>query len=147
MSPAGEDRLLTQALADSAWYARTCVRARRFHWATELGALVTGAATVVAAGIGAPAAVTATVAGATVFIGGFRQVFNYTERYVLAAEAWTRLRLAIQRYQLVPEENRDDEVRQRLLDEVEATARDELQAWAAYRRGLGAATGPGSRQA
>jgi len=142
MPPESEDRLLAQALEDAARYARTRTRSRRWHWITELSSLFTGAATVVAAGIGAPPAVTATVAGATVFIGGFRQVFNYTERYVLAAEAWTRLRLAIQRYQLVPEEDRDDEVRQHLLDEVEATANDELQAWAAHRRGLRSGTEP-----
>lgn len=131
-----DDPLLDQALADLDWYARCRDRARRWHWVIELGALLTGAATVVVAGIQAPAAVTATLAGATVFIGGFRQVFGHAERHVLAAEAWSRLRLAIRRYRLVPEAQRDEAVRRRLLEEVETVATSELQSWAASRRGV-----------
>ncbi|MEU1071111.1 MULTISPECIES: SLATT domain-containing protein [unclassified Streptomyces] len=133
---AADDPLLEQALADLDWYARTRDRARRWHWATELSALLTGAATVVAAGIRAPAATTATLAGLTVFIGGFRQVFNHAERHVLAAEAWSRLRLAVRRYRLVPEAERDEELRGRLQEEIEDVATTELRNWAAGRRGL-----------
>lgn len=131
-----DDPLLEQALADLDWYARARDRARRWHWATELGALLTGAATVVAAGIQAPPAVTATLAGLTVFIGGFRQVFNHTERHVLAAEAWSRLRLAIRRYRLTPEAERDGETRRRLQEEMDDVAATELRNWAAGRRAL-----------
>lgn len=127
------DPVLAEAMEDLAWYARTRDRSRRMNRATELGSLLAGAATVVAAGINAPAAVTATVAGAGVFIGGLRQVFNHNERYVLAAEAWARLRLAIRRFQL---SQGDAESRQRLLEELEGTATSELQNWAASRRGL-----------
>lgn len=94
----------------------------------------------VAAGLQAPAAVTAVLAGVTVFIGGFRQAFNHLERYVVAAEAWSRLRLAVQRYTLVPESERDEAARGRLRDEIEATAMTELSSWAASR--LGAHSGP-----
>ncbi|MGP9016820.1 SLATT domain-containing protein [Streptomyces sp. BR1] len=131
-----DDPLLDQALADLDWYARCRDRARRWHWSTELGALLIGAATVVAAGIQAPAAVTATLAGLTVFIGGFRQVFGHAERHVLASEAWSRLHLAVRRYRLVPEAQRDESVRRRLLEEVETVATTELQSWAASRRGV-----------
>ncbi|GAA2423901.1 SLATT domain-containing protein [Streptomyces macrosporus] len=134
-SQADGDPLLEHALADLAWYARTRDRSRRWHWTVELSALLTGAATVVAAGLQAPAAVTAVTAGATVFIGGFRQVFNHAERHVLAAEAWSRLHLAIRRYRLVPEDERDEAARQRLLEEIEAVATTELRDWAAGRRG------------
>jgi hypothetical protein len=143
--PAGDDPLLAQALTDLSWYEHSRDRARRWHWATELSALITGAATVVAAGTRAPAIVTATVAGATVFIGGSRQVFGHTERHVVAAEAWMRLRLAIQRYQLIPEAERDMDSRRRLLEEMEATATAELQDWAAYRRALRTASRPGGQ--
>ncbi|MFE4875095.1 DUF4231 domain-containing protein [Streptomyces sp. NPDC056682] len=133
--PASDDPLLAHAHMDLAWYARTRDRARRWHRTVELSALLTGAGTVVAAGLQAPAAITAVMAGATVFIGGFRQVFNHLERYVLASEAWSRLRLAIQRYTLVPESERDEVTRGRLLDEIEAVAMTELRDWAASRRG------------
>ena len=136
------DPLLDVALEDLAWYARARNMARRANWATELAGLLAGAATVVAAGIAAPAAVTATVAGAAVFIGGYRQVFNHNERYVLAAEAWSRLRLAIRRYEL---SERDEESRRRLHEEVEGTATAEMQDWAASRRGLRPGPAPGGQ--
>ncbi|MEY9968037.1 hypothetical protein ABIA33_006117 [Streptacidiphilus sp. MAP12-16] len=138
------DPELAYALTDLAWYARTRDSARTWYWVTELGALFTGATTVVAAGLQAPAAVTASVAGATVFIGGFRQVFNHAERYVLAAESWSRLRPAIERYKLVPEADRDADVRRRLVEDVEAVAASEIQNWASYRRGLRSGPGPAS---
>lgn len=143
--PADDDPLLAQALTDLAWYARSRDRARRWHWTTELSALITGAATVVAAGTRAPAIVTATVAGATVFIGGSRQVFGHSERHVVAAEAWSRLRLAIQRYRLIPEAERDADSRQRLLEEMESTANAELQDWATYRRAIRTEPRPGGQ--
>ncbi|MFD7631393.1 SLATT domain-containing protein [Streptomyces sp. NPDC059851] len=118
---------MAHSLADLAWYARTRNRAGRWHQTVELSALLTGAGTVVAAGLQAPAAITAVMAGATVFIGGFRQVFNHLERYVLAAEARSRLHLTIQRYTLVPESERDEATRGRLLDEIEAVTMAELR--------------------
>ncbi|MFD5898669.1 SLATT domain-containing protein [Streptomyces sp. NPDC060366] len=142
-SPSDDDPVLEHALTDLAWYERARDRARRWHWFTELSALLTGASTVVAAGIQAPPAVTATLAGTAVFIGGFRQIFNHTERYVLAAEAWSRLRLAIRRYRLIPEAERDEVSRQRLLEEVEAVDATELQGWAASRRGVAPTPIPG----
>ncbi|CAL9341481.1 hypothetical protein SUDANB171_00280 [Streptomyces sp. enrichment culture] len=131
---AGEDAVLEYALNELDWYARVRDRARVRHRGTELSALVTGAATVVAAGVQAPAAVTATLAGLTLFIGGFRQIFNDLERYVLAAEAWTRLRLATQRYRLLPEAERDEAARRLLLEQIETVATAELQGWAGAHR-------------
>lgn len=65
---------------------------------------------------------------------------DHPERYVLAAEAWSRLRLAGQRYTLVPEPERDEVTRGRLLDEIEAVAMTEVRDWAASHCG----TQPGS---
>ncbi|CAM5572479.1 SLATT domain-containing protein [Streptomyces atroolivaceus] len=134
MPQANEDPVLEQALRDLAWYERIMRRSRRWAAVTELTALATGAGAVVAAGIQAPAAVTASIAGTTLFVGGFRQLFHHAERHVQAAEAWSRLRLAIQRYTLVAEADRSDDNRQRLLEEVEAVADTELQSWATSRR-------------
>ncbi|MEU3599501.1 DUF4231 domain-containing protein [Streptomyces sp. NPDC006798] len=144
-SASGPDEAAVLAYAEEqlAWFARIRDQSRRLHRTVELTALLTGAATVVAAGIQAPAAITASVAGAAVFIGGFRQVFHHNERYVLAAEAWTRLHLAVRRYGTVPEAGRDDETRRRLLAEIEATATTELQSWAASSRGAAGALPPG----
>ncbi|NEA53994.1 SLATT domain-containing protein [Streptomyces sp. SID13666] len=143
--PAPDDPVLAYALTDLDWYARTRDGARRWHWTTELGALSAGSATVVAAGIQAPAAVTATVAGIAVFIGGFRQVFNHTERYVLAAESWSRLRPAVERYRLLPEDERDADARRVLVEAIEAVSAAEIQSWAVHRRGArsGSDAGPG----
>jgi hypothetical protein len=132
--PGSADLVLEQARRDLAWYERVTKRSRRWAAGTELTALVTGAGTVVAAGTQAPAAITASLAGVTLFVGGFRQVFGHAERYVQAAEAWSRLRLAIQRYTLIAEAERSDDTRQRLLEEVEAVAQTELRSWAQGRR-------------
>ncbi|MDJ0341895.1 SLATT domain-containing protein [Streptomyces sp. H10-C2] len=140
---ATDDPVLAYALTDLAWYARTRDQARRWHWTTELSALLAGATTVIAAGIQAPPAVTATVAGLAVFIGGFRQVFNHTERYVLAAESWSRLRPAVERYRLLPEADRDADARRQLVEAVEAVSAAEIRSWAAHRRGTRAGSDPG----
>ncbi|MGW8376101.1 DUF4231 domain-containing protein [Streptomyces sp. ODS28] len=136
--PADSDPVLAYALSNLAWYARMRDRSRRWHRATELAALLTGSVTVVVAGLRAPAAVTAGVAGLTVFIGGVRQIFNRAERWVVAAEAWQRQRIAIERYRLVPEAERGEADRERLLAETEAVALSELEGWAADQRARGA---------
>ncbi|WP_342787897.1 DUF4231 domain-containing protein [Streptomyces alboniger] len=133
----GHDALLAYAEEELAWYAGTRDRARRLHQLTELTALITGAATVVAAGIQAPAAVTASLAGAAVFIGGFRQVFQHVDRWVLAAESWTSLRVEVHRYRLLTDEDRDQSARERLLQKIEEVAATEVTAWASGRRAAG----------
>ncbi len=125
-----------------AWYAHARDRARRLHRLTELTALLTGAATVVAAGVQAPAVVTACLAGAAVFIGGFRQVFQHVDRWVLAAESWTTLRLEVNRYKLLAGEDRDQAARERLLARIEEVAAADVMGWAAGRRGLAGTAAP-----
>jgi len=140
------DPVLAYALTELAWYERTRDHARRVHWLTELAALAAGSTTVVAAGLGAPAAFTAIVAGVTVFIGGFRQVFGHMERYVLASESWVRLHPEVERYRLIPEAERDSSARQRLLEQIEAVADLQIRNWAAAYRGRAQVTTPASSE-
>lgn len=138
---ADSDPVLAYALTELAWYERTRDHSRRVHWFTELAALAAGSTTVVAAGLQAPAAFTATTAGVTVFIGGFRQVFGHMERYVLASESWMRLHPEVERYRLIPEAERDAGARQRLVEQIESVADLQIRNWAAtYRNRSQAAT-------
>ncbi|MER7974315.1 hypothetical protein ABTX35_35805, partial [Streptomyces sp. NPDC096080] len=57
------DPVLALARRDLAFYGRTRDSARRVHYVTELGAIAATSATVVAAGLHAPAWLTALIAG------------------------------------------------------------------------------------
>ncbi|MFC9943355.1 SLATT domain-containing protein [Streptomyces pratensis] len=134
MPQANGDPVREQALRDPAWDERVKRRSRRQAAVTELTGPATGAGAVVTTGVQAPAVITASITGAALFIGGFRQLFNHGERHVQAAEAWTRLRPAVQRYTLIAEADRSDDHRQRLLEELEAVANTDLQSWTLSRR-------------
>ena len=109
--------------------------ARTWYRVTELGALATSSSTVVAAGLHAPAWLTALIAGGALFFTGFRQVFAHGPRYVLAAQSRETLRRAINRYLLLPESDRDARARQELLATLEQVGDDELRQWVEQRRG------------
>jgi hypothetical protein len=128
------DPLLALAMQELAFYERTRNRARLWHQLTELTSLVSASATVIAAGLGAPALVTALAAGAALFTTGFRQVFNPADRWVLAARGWVALRQAVNRYRLLPEEDRGPEARQVLLDRIEETTAHDMSEWIDQRR-------------
>lgn len=138
-----DDPVLDYALRELDWYANTRNGARWWHHVIELGSLTTAAATVVSAGLQAPPAVTASIAGLIVFIGGVRQAFDHAERYVLASEAWSRLNPAVERYRLLPEAERNVEARERLLQRVEAVGESEIQNWGASRRRTQSIARPG----
>lgn len=123
------DPLLALARRDLAFYARASGRARRLHHATELGALLTTSVTVVAAGLHAPAWLTALIAGGAVFFTGMRQLYGAGSRWVLAAQARESLRRAIDRYLLLPESGRDAAAQQALQTVVEEVGASELRAW------------------
>ncbi|MFF8860858.1 DUF4231 domain-containing protein [Streptomyces sp. NPDC015139] len=123
------DPLLALARRELAFYARTCTRARRLHHGTELGALLTTSVTVVAAGLHAPAWLTALIAGGAVFFTGMRQLYGAGSRWVLAAQARESLRRALDRYLLLPEAERDATVRRALQTVVEEVGANELRAW------------------
>ncbi|MET8244971.1 DUF4231 domain-containing protein [Streptomyces sp. NPDC005202] len=123
------DPLLALARRELAFYARTCDRARRLHYVTELGALLTTSMTVVAAGLHAPAWLTALIAGGAVFFTGVRQLFSPGSRWVLAARARETLRRALDRYLLLPEPERDVAARQSLQTLIEEVGANELREW------------------
>ncbi|WP_078899383.1 MULTISPECIES: SLATT domain-containing protein [Streptomyces] len=126
-----DDPVLDYALRELEWFTFTRRRARVGHYGTEFGSLITASATVVAAGLHAPALVTATIAGMTLFFSGLRQVLDHGTRYVLAAEAWAQLNPAIERYRLLPPSERSAEARERLLERVEAVVDSEIASWGA----------------
>ncbi|MGW7378071.1 DUF4231 domain-containing protein [Streptomyces sp. NPDC054794] len=123
------DPLLALARRELTFYATACERARRLHYVTEIGALATTSVTVVAAGLRAPAWLTALIAGGAVFFTGMRQLFGAGSRWVLAAQARETLRQAVDRYLLLPEEGRDAAARQALQTVIEEVHTNELRAW------------------
>jgi len=134
------DPLLALALRDLAFYERTRNSARRWHYITELTALLSAAATVMAAGLGAPALVTALAASVTLFTNGFRQVFNPAGRWELAASGWVVLWRAVNRYRLLPKEQRDQAAREQLQGRIEEVGENELREWITQRREARGAT-------
>ncbi|WP_051790458.1 DUF4231 domain-containing protein [Streptomyces sp. NRRL S-1022] len=129
------DPLLALARRDLSFYARASDRARRLHHATELGALLTTSVTVVAAGLHAPAWLTALIAGGAVFCTGIRQLYGAGSRWVLAAQARESLRRALDRYLLLPEPERDAAARQALQTVVEEVGANELRSWSEAQSG------------
>ncbi|WP_408995821.1 SLATT domain-containing protein [Streptomyces europaeiscabiei] len=129
-----DDPILDYALRELEWFEVTRRRSRVGHYGVEFLALVTSSATVVAAGLQAPAGVTATIAGLAVFLAGLRQLLDHRARYVLAAEAWTRLHTAIERYRLLSPDERSLAVRNQLLDRIEAVVDSDFTSWGASLR-------------
>ncbi|MEU6252451.1 DUF4231 domain-containing protein [Streptomyces sp. NPDC047043] len=124
------DPVLALARQDLAFYGRTRDRARRLHHATELGALASTSATVVAAGLHAPAWLTALIAGGAVFFTGIRQLFNPGSRWVVAAQSRETLRRAVDRYLLLSPPERDATARAALQAAIEEVGGNELREWA-----------------
>jgi hypothetical protein len=129
------DPVLALAREELAFYEEVRDSARKWYRVTELGALATSSSTVVAAGLRAPAWLTALIAGGALFFTGFRQVFGHGPRYVLAAQSRESLRRAVNRYQLLPEADRDTRARQELLAAVEQVGDEELRQWVQQRQG------------
>ncbi|GAA3796020.1 SLATT domain-containing protein [Streptomyces phyllanthi] len=127
------DPVLALAQENLAFYEDVRDSSRRWYRVSELGALVTSSSTVVAAGLNAPAWLTALIAGGALFFTGFRQVFGHGPRYVLAAQSREVLRRAVNRYQLLPESDRDDSARQELLTAIERVGDEELRQWVEQR--------------
>ncbi|MFF4503214.1 DUF4231 domain-containing protein [Streptomyces sp. NPDC001401] len=124
------DPVLALARQDLAFYGRTRDRARRLHHATELGALASTSATVVAAGLHAPAWLTALIAGGAVFFTGMRQLYNPGSRWIVAAQSRETLRRAVDRYLLLAPTERDATARAALQAAIEEVGGNELREWA-----------------
>ncbi|MFJ5532814.1 DUF4231 domain-containing protein [Streptomyces sp. NPDC093261] len=123
------DPLLALAQKDLAFYGRQRDRARREHYVTEIGALVATSSTVVAAGLHAPAWLTALIAGSAVFFTGMRQLFNPTPRWVLASQSRETLRRSVDRYLLLSPAERDTTARAALHAAIEEVGTNELREW------------------
>jgi len=126
---AAPDPVLALAQQDLAFYARTRDRSRRTHYATELGALATTSSTVVAAGLHAPAWLTALIAGGAVFFTGVRQLFSPAARWVVTGQSHETLRRAVDRYRLLPPADRDAAARAALQATIEEVGNNELREW------------------
>ncbi len=111
---AAPDPVLALAEQDLTFYTCSRDNARRNHYVTEVGALVTTSSTVVAAGLHAPAWLTALIAGGAVFFTGMRQLFDPGARWVVASQSRESLRRAVDRYKLLPEAARDEAARSEL---------------------------------
>ncbi|MEU8590087.1 SLATT domain-containing protein [Streptomyces sp. NPDC048664] len=138
------DPLLALARQDLAFYDRQGARARREHYATEIGALLATSCTVVAAGLHAPAWLTALVAGSAVFFTGLRQLLNPAPRWVLASRSRETLRRSVDRYLLLPAAERDDAARAALRAAVEEVGAEELREWSDRQRQGSAPPAPGA---
>ncbi|WP_309302783.1 DUF4231 domain-containing protein [Streptomyces sp. PT12] len=126
--------MLARDRRDLAFYERVRDNNRRLHRLVELVALAAASGTVVAAGLRAEPWLTATIAAVTLFCTGFRQVFGPGPRWAVAGHAWDALRRALDRYQLLPEAERDEAARAELLAAVEAIRADETRQWAERQR-------------
>ncbi|RPF38219.1 DUF4231 domain-containing protein [Streptomyces sp. TLI_185] len=126
---AAPDPVLALAQQDLAFYARTRDRSRRMHYVTELGALAATSSTVVAAGLHAPAWLTALIAGGAVFFTGVRQLFSPAARWVVTGQSHETLRRAVDRYRLLPPADRDAAARAALQATVEEVGNNELREW------------------
>jgi hypothetical protein len=129
-----DDPALAYALHQLSWYERAKVRARRVHYASELLILFSTASTVIVSALRAPAVATATLAAVTLFLTGFRQVFNPNERWVSTSVAWLALQQAVTGYQLLAVEERDDAARRALLDRTIEVMTAESRSWTEQRR-------------
>jgi hypothetical protein len=126
---AAPDPVLALAQQDLAFYARTRDRSRRIHYGTELSALASTSSTVVAAGLHAPAWLTALIAGGAVFFTGVRQLFNPAARWVVGGQSHETLRRAVDRYLLLPPAQRDAAARAVLQGAIEEVGTNELREW------------------
>ncbi|MDT0463676.1 SLATT domain-containing protein [Streptomyces gibsoniae] len=123
------DPLLALAQKDLGFYGRQRDRARLQHYVTEIGALLATSSTVVAAGLHAPAWLTALIAGSAVFFTGMRQLFNPAPRWVLASQSRETLRRSVDRYLLLPPSERDTTARAALHAAIEEVGTNELREW------------------
>ncbi len=130
------DPALALALQQLDWYARHRNRARVTYGAIELLLLLLTAATTVAAGLKASAWITATLAATTVVLAGLNKVLDSHDSWAAFGSAWAELQVAVNDYRLLPNQDRDDEARRRLVGKVNAIIRADTGRWASRRRGL-----------
>jgi hypothetical protein len=130
------DPALATALRQLDWYGRSANRAQLANRISEILLLVLSAATTVVAALGAPAWLTATLAATALVTTGLRKTFDWHENWVSFRAQWIELRAVVNQYRLVPDAQRDDEAKRRLLARVDELVSSETGSWAARRRKL-----------
>lgn len=131
---ASADPALALAERELHWYTQAAARARVSNRISEVALLVLSAATTVAAAISAPAWLTASLAAAALVLTGLRKTFDWHENWVSFTASRSELRTLIHHYRLLPAEQRDDQARRRLLEQVDETFSAEVGRWASRRR-------------
>lgn len=128
------DPALAVALRELAWYERNANRARLANRISEILLLVLSAATTVAAALSAPAWLTASLAAAALVITGVRKTADWHENWVSFRARWSELRAFVNQYRLLPDAQRDDDAKRRLLARVDEIVSSDTGDWAARRR-------------
>ena len=101
---------------------------------SQVGLLLLGGATTAAAGVGAPALVTACLAASSFVLTGARVAFNWPRLMVARTVALRELQAAIALYQLTPEQQRTADARRALVQRVSQIIADEQDTWASFHR-------------
>lgn len=146
-APAGpgeaEDVLWQQLEAQFQWYDRQATRARLAYYVLKVTALVLAGAVTVLAAVGAPAALTATLAAGIVVLEGVQQVFQFHSNWISYRAIAEALRGHAFQYsaQVGPYVDRATR-RDRLAEAVHALTSGENAAWASTMRQ--ATVAPGS---
>jgi hypothetical protein len=101
---------------------------------SQVALLLLGGATTAAAGVGAPALVTACLAAGSFVLAGARGAFNWNRLMVARTVAARELQAAIALYQLAPEHQRTADARRELVQRVDQIVTDEQDTWASFHR-------------
>lgn len=132
--PQPDDPALALAINRRNWYAKASLRTARASVGSQVALLLLGGATTAAAGVGAPALVTACLAAGSFVLTGARGAFNWNRLMVARTVAARELQAAVALYQLTPEHQRTADARRELVQRVNQIVTDEQDTWASFHR-------------
>jgi len=118
------------------WYARHRNQSRVAYQVSEVSILLAAAATTLAAALQASPWTTASLAATSLIFTGLRKIFDWHEDWVSYSSAWAELRAAVHDYRLLPDDRRDQQAQQHLVDKVNEVTSKETNRWASRRRSL-----------
>lgn len=124
------DPALALALAELRSYRRRMARARIANQISEVLVLLALAATTVAAALASAPWLTALLATVSLVLTALRKTFDWRGTWAASATRWSRLRTAVHRYRLLPEERRDDEAARALVAMVDEVSGIQTEDWA-----------------
>lgn len=130
------DPALALALQQTRWYARHRNQSRIVYQVNEVLILLTSASTTVAAALKASAWLTALLAACTVVLTGVYKVLDSQENWVSFGMAWAELQVAVNDYQLLPHDRRDEDAQRQLMSKVNEVISADVGRWASRRRRL-----------